>query len=84
MLFFHFSPHFSQKKKKKKKVSLSLEDKWQVLLSMTQPGKLEGPQCYKRPVTMALGMEGMWDKGLGEDAYCPSSFQAEGITYLAS
>ena len=84
MLFFYFSPHCSQEKKKKKKVSLSLEDKWKVLLSMTQPGKLEGPQCYKRLVTMALGMEGMWDKGLGEDAYCPSSFQAEGITYLAS
>ena len=49
----------------KKRVSLSLEDKWKVPLSMIHPVKLEGSQCHKKPVIMASGMEGLLKQGAG-------------------
>ena len=51
----------------KERVSLSLEDKWKVPLSMTQPGKLESSQYHNKPVIMVMlpGMEGLEEQGVG-------------------
>ena len=67
MLFFFFFYIFPLVVLIKERVSLSLEDKWKVPLSMTQPGKLESSQYHNKPVIMVMlsGMEGLEEQGVG-------------------